>query len=108
VQLRFDVRRPPSLPCDVRQRLERLAGGRLTREGVLVLVAQNERSQKRNRDEALARLAALVREAARPPVPRKPTKPTKPTRASEKRRLDSKKKYSALKPLRCGRPDDRD
>ena len=103
VQLRFDVRHSPSLPYDVRHRLERLAGSRLTREGVLVLVAQNERSQKRNREEALARLVALVREAARPPIPRKPTKPT---RSSKRRRLDSKKKHGALKSLRRGRPDD--
>ena len=67
VQLRFDVRHSPSLPDDVRQRLERLAGRRLTREGVLVLVAQGERSQKRNREEALARLVELVRDR-RPPA----------------------------------------
>src|ERR1043165_9599715 len=64
VQLRFDVRRSPSLPDDVRRRLERLAGSRLTRDGVLVLQAQGHRSQRRNRDEALARLVALVRAAA--------------------------------------------
>jgi len=97
VQLRFDVRNSPSLPDDVRRRLERLAGSRLTREGVLVLQAQGHRSQKRNREEALARLVDLIREAARPPVPRKPTKPT---RASKRRRLDSKKKHGALKALR--------
>ena len=56
VQLRFDVRHSPSLPDDVRRRLERLAGSRLTRDGVLVLLAQGQRSQKRNREEALARL----------------------------------------------------
>ncbi len=61
VQLRFDVRHSPSLPDDVRQRLERLAGRRLTRDGVLVLLAQGERSQKRNREEALDRLIALIR-----------------------------------------------
>lgn len=103
VQLRFDVRHSPSLAPDVRHRLERLAGSRLTRDGVLVLMAQSERSQKRNREEALARLVALVREAARPPVPRKATKPT---RASKRRRLDSKKKHGALKSLRRSRPDD--
>ena len=97
VQLRFDVRHSPSLPGDVRHRLERLAGNRLTRDGVLVLVAQGERSQKRNREDALARLVALIREAARPPVPRKATKPT---RASKRRRLESKKKHGALKALR--------
>ena len=102
VQLRFDVRHSPSLPGDVRHRLERLAGSRLTREGVLVLQAQSHRSQKRNREEALARLVELVRAAARPPVPRKPTKPT---RASKRRRLEHKKKHGALKALRRSPPD---
>lgn len=102
VQLRFDVRRSPSLPDEVRRRLERLAGSRLTNDGVLVLQAQGHRSQRRNRDEALARLVALVRAAARPPVPRKATKPT---RASKRRRLDSKKKHGALKALRRAPPD---
>lgn len=101
VQLRFDVRHSPSLPDDVRQRLERLAGRRLTRHGVLVLVAQGERSQLRNREEALARLVALVRAAARPPIPRKKTKPTK---SSKRRRLDDKKRHGALKSLRTVRP----
>ena len=102
VQLRFDVRRSPSLPDDVRRRLERLAGSRLTREGVLVLQAQGHRSQKRNREDALARLVDLVRAAARPPVPRKPTKPI---RASKRRRLEHKKKHGALKALRRTPPD---
>ena len=99
VQLRFDVRHSPSLPDDVRHRLERLAGRRLTSEGVLVLVAQGERSQKRNREEALARLVELVRAAARPPTPRKKTKPS---RASKRRRLDDKKKHGALMAQRRG------
>jgi ribosome-associated protein len=98
VQLRFDVRHSPSLPHDVRQRLERLAGRRLTRDGVLVLVAQGERSQKRNREEVLARLVALVRAAARPPVPRKKTRVSK---ASKRKRLDDKKRQGALKSLRA-------
>jgi ribosome-associated protein len=98
VQLRFDVRRSRSLPEDVRQRLERLAGRRLTRDGVLVLVAQGERSQKRNREDALARLVALIRDAARPPVPRKKTRPT---RSSKRKRLESKKRQGALKTLRA-------
>ena len=102
VQLRFDVRRSPSLPDDVRRRLERLAGSRLTREGVLVLQAQGHRSQKRNREDALARLVDLVRAAARPPVPRKATKPT---RASKRRRLEHKKKHGALKALRRSSSD---
>ena len=98
VQLRFDVRHSPSLSDDVRYRLERLAGRRLTQDGVLVLVAQGERSQKRNREEALERLVELVREAARPPTPRRKTKPP---RASKRRRLDDKKKHGALKSLRA-------
>jgi ribosome-associated protein len=103
VQLRFDVRHSPSLPDDVRHRLERLAGQRLTLDGVLVLSSQGERSQKRNREAALARLVALVRAAAKPPLKRKPTKPTK---ASKRRRVDDKKRHGALKSLRRTRPDD--
>ena len=103
VELRFDVRHSPSLPDGVRRRLERLAGRRLTRDGVLVLQAQGQRSQKRNREEALGRLIELVREAARPPVERRPTRPTK---ASKQRRLADKKRHGALKSLRRGRPDD--
>jgi len=103
VQLRFDVRQSPSLPNGVRQRLERLAGRRLTRDGVLVLVAQGERSQKRNREEALARLIALVRAAARPPVPRKKTRPTQ---ASKRKRLEGKKRQGTLKSLRARPTED--
>ena len=80
VQLRFDVRRSPSLPNDVAIRLMRLAGKRLTKDGVLVLIAQNHRTQERNRAEALDRLLDLIREAAVRPVPRRATKPTKASR----------------------------
>src|SRR3954447_10310944 len=73
VQLRFDVRRSPSLPDPVRLRLERLAGSRLTSDGVLVIVAQRHRTQERNRKDALERLIELIREAAIPPTPRRPT-----------------------------------
>jgi len=103
VQLRFDVRHSPSLPQDVRQRLERLAGRRLTRDGVLVLVAQGQRSQLRNREEALGRLVELIREAARPPTPRKKTKVSK---AAKRRRVDDKKRHGAIKSLRRKRADD--
>src|SRR5215475_10561141 len=75
VQLRFDVRRSPSLPDEVRARLERLAGRRLTRDGVLVITAQSHRPQERNRAEAMERLADLIRQAAVRPVPRRPTRP---------------------------------
>jgi len=97
VQLRFDVRRSPSLTDEVRARLERLAGRRLTRDGVLVITAQNHRTQERNRADALDRLIALIREAAVRPIPRRPTKPTK---ASRVRRLESKKRRGGIKALR--------
>src|SRR6266852_6723643 len=87
VQLRFDVRRSPSLPNDVAIRLMNLAGKRLTKDGVIVLVAQNHRTQERNRADALERLVALIQEAAVRPVPRRATKPTK---ASKERRLEGK------------------
>jgi ribosome-associated protein len=101
VQLRFNVRRSRSLPNDVAVRLMKLAGSRLTQDGVIVLVAQNERSQKRNREEALARLVALIREASVRPVKRRATKPTK---ASRERRLQRKKLRSGIKGLRQNKP----
>ncbi|MBP2290997.1 MULTISPECIES: alternative ribosome rescue aminoacyl-tRNA hydrolase ArfB [Azospirillum] len=103
VQLRFDVRRSPNLPDDVRHRLERLAGSRLTQDGVLVLVADRHRTQVRNRQDALERLIDLIREAAVPPTPRRPTKPTL---GSKRRRLEAKGQRSAIKRLRSGKPDD--
>jgi ribosome-associated protein len=100
VQLRFDVRRSPSLPVEVRARLERLAGRRLTNEGVLVITAQRHRSQERNREQALAALVALIRRAAVPPVPRRATRPT---RASRERRLEGKAHRAGVKRGRTGR-----
>jgi len=102
VELRFDVRRSPSLPPPVRVRLERLAGRRLTDEGILVIRAERFRTQERNRDDARERLVELVRKAAVVPKRRIPTKPT---RASKKRRLENKTKRSRVKHLRSGRPD---
>jgi ribosome-associated protein len=101
VQLRFDVGNSPSLADDVKQRLERLAGSRLTREGVLVITAQRHRTRERNRADALARLVDLIGRAAVPPKPRRATKPTL---ASRKRRLESKKRRSSLKGLRGAKP----
>jgi ribosome-associated protein len=103
VQLRFDVRRSPSLPEDVRARLEGLAGRRLTQEGVLVITAQRHRTQERNRQDALDRLVELVRRAARPPTPRRPTRPTA---AARRRRLDVKQRRAAIKRLRSEPPPD--
>ncbi len=101
VQLRFDVRHSPSLPDDVRARLERLAGSRLTRDGVLVIAAQRHRTQARNREDALDRLIALIRQAAVAPVKRRPTRPT---RASRERRIENKKRRAGIKHLRRTRP----
>ena len=101
IELRFDVRGSPSLPEGVRHRLEKLAGSRLTLEGVIVMVAQGSRSQEMNRQEALDRLLTLIRKAAEPPPP--PRKKTRPTYASKLRRLEGKTKRSGVKAMR-GRP----
>jgi ribosome-associated protein len=101
VQLRFDVRGSPSLPEAVRTRLERLAGTRLTRDGVLVIIAQTYRTQGRNRQDALDRLIDLIQRAAIEPRLRRPTRPT---RASRERRVEAKKHRAGLKRLRHARP----
>jgi len=101
VQLRFDVRGSPSLTDDVRARLKRLAGTRLTRDGVLVIIAQRHRTQARNRQDALERLLDLIRRAAIPPRQRRPTRPT---RASRERRIEGKKHRAGLKQLRRAKP----
>ena len=97
VQLRFDVARSPSLPEPVRKRLMRLAGRRLSSEGILIINARSQRSQKQNREEALERLAQFVRSAARPPRYRKPTQPSA---ASRRRRLEGKRRRARLKQSR--------
>ena len=101
VQLRFDVRHSPSLPNDVAVRLMRLAGKRITKDGVLVLIAQNHRTQERNRAEALERLVKLVQEAAVAPVPRRATRPPK---ASRRERLEGKRHRSGIKAMRRSKP----
>ncbi|CUW39790.1 putative Peptidyl-tRNA hydrolase ArfB (fragment) [Magnetospirillum sp. XM-1] len=103
VQLRFDVRGSPNLPDRVKANLERLAGRRLTKEGVLVLVAQDARSQEMNRQAALERLLEMIREAAKPPPPIR--RATKPTKGSQQRRMDSKSKRGEVKRLRTERPE---
>ncbi len=95
VELRFDLWRSPSLPDAVKQRLARLAGRRLTGEGVLVITAQAHRTQDRNREQARAKLAELVAKAAEPPPP--PRRPTRPTRASKERRLTAKSHRAQVK-----------
>ena len=101
VQLRFDVRSSPSLPDDVRARLEKLAGRRLTQEGVLIITAQRYRIQERNRQDALERLVALIRRAVVRPAPRRP--PT-PTASARRRRLEAKSHRAGIKKLRTTPP----
>ena len=101
VQLRFDVAHSPALPDAVRARLAVLAGRRLTQDGILILEAERYRSQRRNRDDALARLIELIQEAC---MVDKPRRPTRPTLASKKRRLDSKQRRGETKKLRGSKP----
>lgn len=101
VQLRFDVRRSPSLPEPVKARLCALAGRRMTQDGVLLIQSQAQRCQALNRADALAKLVALIQAACQAPRPRKATRPT---RASQTRRLDGKAKRGAVKQLRQRKP----
>lgn len=100
VQLRFDARHSPSLPNDVAIRLMRLAGSRLTKDGVIVIVAQAYRDQTRNRAEARDRLIELIREAAVKPKPRRATKVPK---AAKRKRLEGKKHRAGIKKMRSGK-----
>jgi ribosome-associated protein len=97
VQLRFDVANSESLPERVRERLERLAGHRMTEEGVLIIEAKQYRSQERNRQEAVERLVTLIQNAAQKPKRRRKTKPT---RASKEKRLEEKRRRGEIKRLR--------
>lgn len=97
VELRWDLRNSIYLPFGVRQRLEALAGSRLTDDGVLIIQAQRHRTQERNRADAIERLIELAEQALHPPKPRKKTRPTK---ASKRRRLDSKTRQGNKKRLR--------
>ena len=100
VELRFDVANA-ALPHEVKQRLETIAGRQLSQDGILIVTAQEHRSQERNRATALAKLVALVRKASVRPKRRIATRPTK---ASKTRRLDSKSKRSTTKNLRRSKP----
>ncbi len=97
VKLRFDVCHSPSLPDDVRKRLIRLAGKRLTSEGVLIIVSRRFRTQERNRQDAINRLRELVRKAEKKPKVRRKTRPTL---ESKKRRIEAKQRRSRIKRLR--------
>ena len=96
VQLRFDVR-ASSLPDDVKARLLELSDQRITQEGVVVIKAQRHRTQDRNREDAIARLHALVEKAA---VVAPPRKATRPTRASQRKRVDDKTRRGTVKAAR--------
>ena len=101
IELRFDVVGSPSLPEDVKTRLIKIAGSRMTLDGELLIFAQTHRSQELNRQDAIGRLIALTQRAAEAPKPRKRTRPTK---ASKERRLAQKSRRSDVKTMRA-RPD---
>ena len=100
VQMRFDARRSSSLSNDVSVRLQKLAGSRLTLDGVIVITANRFRTQEMNKKDATERLVELIAKAAVAPVKRRPTKPTK---AAKERRLEGKARRSSVKAMR-GKP----
>jgi ribosome-associated protein len=97
VQLRFDIRNTASIPVEIRERLIRLAGKRVTAEGVLIIHASRFRTQERNRQDAVERLVLLVRRAAEKPKRRVKTRPTL---ASKERQLAKKRHRSHIKKMR--------
>lgn len=103
VELRFEAERSPSLAPDVKVRLKRLAGRRWTKEGAIIITAEKHRTQPRNREEAEAKLVALIQQALFRPKRRIKTRPTL---ASKRRRLDGKKQRGQIKTLRGRVGDD--
>ena len=99
VQLRFDVKNSPSLSHEVRSRLVRLAGRKITEQGMLIIQASRFRKQERNRQDAIDRLKKLIRKASEKPKVRIKTKPT---RAAKKRMMSAKRHRSNLKRMRRG------
>ena len=97
VQLRFDVANSPSLPDDIRSRLIRLAGRRISEDGILIIDARRFRTQERNRKDAIGRLVELICKAAEKPKPRLKTRPTL---TSKRRRLQAKRRRSEKKRMR--------
>ena len=97
VQLRFDVAGSPSLPAQVKRRLVRLAGRRVSNQGVLTIEAHRFRTRERNREDAQERLLELICKAAHQPKPRRKTHPTQ---ASRERRLESKRQRARIKRMR--------
>jgi ribosome-associated protein len=102
IHLRFDVKNSPSLPAAVRTRLLASGDRRISNDGVLILKCQDSRSQERNRQAALQRLAEIIRAAT---IERVPRIPTRPGRATREKRLDDKSRRGELKRLR-GKPED--
>lgn len=103
VQLRFDVRNSPSLGAEIKERLIKLAGSRMTTDGILVLEAKRFRTQEQNRADALLRLTALIRQAQQAPKPRKKTRPSAASRAA---RVTAKKHRGAIKRTRQAGPEE--
>jgi len=103
VQLRFDLRSSPSLSAEVKERLGRLAAGRLTDDGVLLIEAKRYRTQEQNRNDALFRLTTLIQKALEVPKKRRPTRPTL---ASKTERIQTKKRRGAVKQLRRSAPEE--
>ena len=101
VQLRFDVRRSPSLPEQIRRRLAQIASGRISTRGILTIEAHEFRTQEQNRQAARERLAALLRKAAQEPRVRRPTRPTA---AAKEARADEKRRRGRIKRLRSTIP----
>jgi ribosome-associated protein len=101
VQLRFDARHSTALPNDMFARLRGIAGRRMTKDGVIVLVAEQHRTQERNRADALERLLEMLRRAAERPIPRRKTRPPK---SSKRKRLEGKKHRGQIKSMRRVRP----
>jgi len=103
VQLRFDVRNSPSLYPDVKERLIKLAGSRMTDDGILIIEAKRYRTQEQNRVDAIARLVALVQKALVEPKLRKKTRPS---RTSSAARVDEKKRRGVIKRTRQYKPEE--
>lgn len=98
VQLRFDAKNSPSLPDAVKARLKSIAGARMTRDGEIIIEAKRFRTQERNREDARARLAALIARAAEPPRPRVKTKVS---RSQKRKRVEEKRKRGEIKARRA-------
>jgi ribosome-associated protein len=97
VQIRFNLMGSPSLPDDMKERAARIAGRKLTKDGVIVITAARFRTQERNREDAIARLVEILQAASVRPVMRRPTRPTL---ASKRRRLEEKTRRGAIKAMR--------